>query len=80
MPWFVHDGEEELPIGIPRSMDADLGVRSMNEDRSWVGLDMAALSIAGECLSMGESIPPSTLPSSFQMAVPLCRFWLSLLS
>ena len=53
MPWFVHDGDVELPIGIPRSMDADLGVRSINEDRSWLGFDMAAFRIAGECLSMG---------------------------
>ena len=73
MPWLVEEEEEELPMGIPRSMEAERGVRSMKDERSWFGLDMAALRIAGECLSIGESMPPSTLPSSLQMA-PLCRF------
>jgi len=47
MPWFVAE-EEELPIGMPRSIEAERGVRSIKDERSWVGLDMAALRIAGE--------------------------------
>jgi len=66
MPWFV-----EFPRGMPRSIEAERGVRSTKEERSCVGLDMAALSIAGECLS-GESIPPRTFPNSVQIEELLC--------
>jgi len=60
MPWF-----RLFPMGIPRSMLAERGFRTL---RSGLGLDMAALRIAGECLSVGESMFPSTFPSSFHMA------------
>lgn len=70
MPWFVEDDDEELPMGMPRSMEAERGVRSIKEDRSWVGLDMAALRTAGERRSAGDSSPPSALPSSVGEYLP----------